>query len=59
VKRLAALATAGALALAAPAVAFAHEAPENSQSRWVMVDWMLESFLVLAGFAHLAVIWAW
>ena len=40
------VAVVGALALSAPAAAFAHEAPESAQSRWVMVDWMLESFFV-------------
>jgi cbb3-type cytochrome oxidase maturation protein len=49
----------GALTLIAPAAAFAHEAPESAQSRWVMVDWMLESFFVFAGFALVAFIWAW
>jgi cbb3-type cytochrome oxidase maturation protein len=45
--------------LATPAAAFAHEAPESAQSRWVMVDWMLEAFFVFAGFALVAFIWAW
>jgi cbb3-type cytochrome oxidase maturation protein len=56
---LSSLVVAGVAALAAPAAAFAHEAPENSQSRWVMVDWMLEAFFVFAGFALVAFIWAW
>ena len=51
--------TASAVALAAPAVAFAHDAPESAQSRWVMVDWMLEAFFVFAGFALVGFIWAW
>jgi cbb3-type cytochrome oxidase maturation protein len=53
------IAAAAALALAVPAAAFAHDAPETSQSRWVMVDWMLESFFVFAGFALIGFIWAW
>jgi cbb3-type cytochrome oxidase maturation protein len=53
------LAVAGVSALVVPALAFAHEAPENAQSRWVMVDWMLESFFVFAGFALIGFIWAW
>ena len=53
------LALAGFTALLAPAAAFAHEAPENAQSRWVMVDWMLEAFFVFAGFALIGFIWAW
>jgi cbb3-type cytochrome oxidase maturation protein len=56
---LVSVAVAGVLALSAPAAALAHEAPENSRSRWVMVDWMLESFFVFAGFALVAFIWAW
>jgi cbb3-type cytochrome oxidase maturation protein len=48
-----------AVALAAPVAAFAHDAPETAQSRWVMVDWMLEAFFVFAGFALVAFIWAW
>ena len=56
---LASVAVAGVITLGAPAAAFAHEAPESSQSRWVMVDWMLESFFVFAGFALVAFIWAW
>ena len=56
---LGSVAVAGVLSLGTPAAAFAHEAPENAQSRWVMVDWMLESFFVFAGFALVAFIWAW
>jgi len=56
---LGSVAVAGVLSLGTPATAFAHEAPENAQSRWVMVDWMLESFFVFAGFALVAFIWAW
>jgi cbb3-type cytochrome oxidase maturation protein len=53
------VAVAGVVALAAPVTAFAHDAPESSQSKWVMVDWMLEAFFVFAGFALVAFIWAW
>ena len=53
------IAVVGALALSAPTAAFAHDAPESAQSRWVMVDWMLEAFFVFAGFALVAFIWAW
>jgi cbb3-type cytochrome oxidase maturation protein len=60
VRRFFSLAAAAALiALAAPVAAFAHDAPETQQSRWVMVDWMLEAFFVFAGFALVAFIWAW
>jgi heme/copper-type cytochrome/quinol oxidase subunit 2 len=47
------------LALAAPAVAFAHDQPETQQSRWVMADWMLDSFFVFAGVALIAFIAMW
>jgi hypothetical protein len=53
------VAAVGVLALVTPAAAFAHEAPESAQSRWVMVDWMLEAFFVFAGFALVGFIWAW
>jgi len=53
------VAVVGATTLVVPATALAHEAPENAQSRWVMVDWMLESFFVFAGFALVVFIWAW
>jgi cbb3-type cytochrome oxidase maturation protein len=56
---LACIAAVGVSALAVPAVALAHDAPESSQSKWVMVDWMLEAFFVFAGFALVAFIWAW
>jgi cbb3-type cytochrome oxidase maturation protein len=59
IRLLRSIAVVALFALAVPAVAFAHEAPENSKSRWVMVDWMLESFFVFAGFALVAFIWAW
>jgi cbb3-type cytochrome oxidase maturation protein len=48
----------GVLFFATPAIALAHDAPESSQSRWVMVDWMLEAFFVFAGIALVAFIWA-
>ncbi|HVD10934.1 MAG TPA: cbb3-type cytochrome oxidase assembly protein CcoS [Gaiellaceae bacterium] len=46
-------------ALMAPAAAWAHEAPETDQSRWVMVDWMLETFFIFAGVALAGFLWAW
>jgi hypothetical protein len=45
--------------LALPAVAFAHDAPENDQSKWVMADWMLDTFFVFSGFALVVFIVAW
>jgi protein-S-isoprenylcysteine O-methyltransferase Ste14 len=47
------------VALAAPLPAFAHDQPETQQSRWVMADWMIETFFVFAGFALLAFLIAW
>lgn len=46
-------------ALMAPTAAWAHEAPETDQSRWVMVDWMLETFFIFAGVALAGFLWAW
>jgi hypothetical protein len=47
------------LALAWPALALAHDQPETSQSRWVMADWMLDTFFVFAGLAVVAFLAAW
>jgi protein-S-isoprenylcysteine O-methyltransferase Ste14 len=60
VRRIA-LATLVALvvALAVPALAFAHDAPETKQSRWVMTDWMMDTFFIFAGFAVVAFLAAW
>jgi heme/copper-type cytochrome/quinol oxidase subunit 2 len=46
-------------ALALPAAALAHDAPENDESKWVMTDWMLDMFFVLAGVALIAFVFAW
>ena len=48
-----------AAALAAPGAALAHDAPENDQSKWVMVDWMMDAFFLFAGLALVAFIVAW
>ena len=42
------------LALVAPAAALAHDQPETQQSRWVMADWMLDTFFIFAGLALIA-----
>ena len=47
------------IALALPAGAFAHDQPETQQSRWVMADWMLDTFFVFSGVALLAFIAMW
>jgi hypothetical protein len=48
-----------ACALAWPLVAFAHDQPETKQSRWVMADWMLDTFFVFSGLAVVAFLAAW
>jgi heme/copper-type cytochrome/quinol oxidase subunit 2 len=58
-RRLGAVALALATSLAAPAAALAHDAPENDQSKWVMADWMLDMFFILAGVALVAFVIAW
>jgi protein-S-isoprenylcysteine O-methyltransferase Ste14 len=58
-RRLFAIALALVALLASPAVALAHDAPENDQSRWVMADWMMDAFFLFAGFALLAFIVCW
>jgi hypothetical protein len=46
-------------ALNLPALAFAHDQPETSQSRWVMADWMMDTFFIFSGLAVLAFVAAW
>jgi heme/copper-type cytochrome/quinol oxidase subunit 2 len=46
-------------ALAAPGVALAHDAPESNQSKWVMADWMMDTFFIFAGLAVVAFLAAW
>jgi hypothetical protein len=48
-----------AFVLTLPAVAFAHDQPESSQSRWIMADWMLEAFFLFAGIAIFGFLVAW
>jgi hypothetical protein len=47
------------LALSLPALALAHDQPETSQSRWVMADWMMDTFFIFSGLAVLAFVVAW
>jgi hypothetical protein len=49
----------GVAALVVPATALAHDQPETQQSRWVMADWMLDSFFVFSGVALIAFIAMW
>jgi hypothetical protein len=46
-------------ALALPAVALAHDQPETKQSRWVMADWMMDTFFIFSGLAMVAFLAAW
>ena len=47
------------IALALPAVALAHDQPETKQSRWVMADWMMDTFFIFSGLAVVAFVAAW
>jgi protein-S-isoprenylcysteine O-methyltransferase Ste14 len=47
------------VALALPAVALAHDQPETNQSRWVMADWMMDTFFIFSGLAVIAFVAAW
>jgi hypothetical protein len=59
-RRLAgAVAFIAAVALVLPALALAHDQPETSQSRWVMADWMMDTFFIFSGLAVLAFVAAW
>jgi hypothetical protein len=48
-----------AVALALPALALAHDAPETDQSKWVMADWMMDTFFIFSGLAFVAFVAAW
>jgi hypothetical protein len=59
-RRLAGVAAAIAVvALAWPGRARARAQPETSQSRWVMADWMMDTFFIFSGLAVLAFVAAW
>ena len=47
------------VALALPAVALAHDQPETKQSRWIMADWMMDTFFIFSGLALIAFVAAW
>ena len=47
------------VALMTPAVALAHDAPENEQSKWVMADWMMDTFFIFSGLAFVAFLVVW
>jgi hypothetical protein len=46
-------------ALAWPALGWAHDQPETKQSRWVMADWMMDTFFIFSGLAFVAFLVAW
>jgi cbb3-type cytochrome oxidase maturation protein len=58
-RRLSILVVAALVALAVPAAALAHDAPENARSKWVMADWMIETFFLFSGLALVVFLWAW
>ena len=59
-RRVLAVTTGVALAaLVWPALALAHDQPETNQSRWVMADWMMDTFFIFSGLAVLAFVAAW
>ena len=51
--------TVALIALTWPALALAHDQPETKQSRWVMADWMMDTFFIFAGFALIAFLMGW
>jgi hypothetical protein len=59
VKRLGLFLLVAFAALSVPAVALAHDQPENDQSKWVMADWMLDTFFIFSGFALVVFLVAW
>ena len=58
-KRLAFFFALALAALAVPAVALAHDQPENNQSNWIMADWMLDTFFIFSGLALVVFLVAW
>jgi hypothetical protein len=58
-RKLAAAFVAVLVALVLPAAALAHEAPETDQSKWVMADWMMDTFFIFSGLAFIAFLAAW
>ena len=58
-KRLVAILLAALTALALPAAALAHEAPQSDDSKWVMTDWMMDTFFIFSGLALVAFLAAW
>jgi hypothetical protein len=59
VRRLVTFFLVGFAALAVPAAALAHDQPETDQSRWIMADWMLDTFFIFSGSALVVFLVAW
>ena len=58
-RRLVTVGVVALVALALPALALAHDAPETDQSKWVMADWMMDTFFIFSGLALVAFLAAW
>ena len=58
-RALVSLALIAFVSLALPAVALAHDQPETKQSRWIMADWMMDTFFIFSGLAFVAFLAAW
>jgi hypothetical protein len=58
-RRLLVLAVVALGSLLVPAVALAHDAPESSQSKWVMADWMMDTFFIFSGLAFVVFLAVW
>ena len=58
-RRLTILALLVVTTLVLPAAALAHEQPDTKQSRWIMADWMMDTFFVFSGLALVAFVAAW
>ena len=58
-RRVAAFLVVWLAALALPAVALGHDQPETKTSRWIMADWMLDTFFIFGGLAVVAFLAAW
>jgi hypothetical protein len=59
IRRVNILLVTAVLSLAVPAAALAHDAPETEQSKWVMADWMMDTFFIFSGLAFVAFLAAW
>lgn len=46
-------------ALVLPLAALAHDQPESSRARWVMADWMMDTFFIFSGLAFIGFMAAW